>query len=304
MYQRYFLMLFLILISASCYSNIVVLGGNQQDPIRNVIMYSENGTNWQKGSLPPGLPYLTDVIARPGLFTIYSRCNERLASYDGKEWYAYQISLCTDRMVFDNGVYYNLDNGGYFGPTLDVSNDGISFRSMIGYGGALKITGIVFGDGKRILVGTNEQDNQPFIDLIDSDNNLKIDFPGGYLKDIAFKKGTFVAVGFAILVSNDGCHWHKYDNNRNNDLNSITVGNGLFVAVGNRGLVIYSKDGQNWLNAISNTKLDLSRIIWSPSNKKFIAVGKAGTIITSEDGIKWKVRDSKTSHDLISVAAT
>lgn len=310
MHARYFLILLLILTTTVSYayegdSNIVVLGGNPQEPIRNVILYSKNGTNWQKGKLPPGLPYLTDVIARPGFFTIYSKCNERLASYTGKKWYIYQISLCTDRMVFDNGIYNNLNNGRYVGagPTFDVSVDGLSFSSKIGFGPGLKLSGVVYGDGKGILVGTNEQDHQPYIGIIFGDDRVNVDFPGGYLNDIAFKEGTFVAVGFAILVSKDGFHWQKFDNNGKDGLNSITVGKGLFVAVGNCGKVIYSKDGQSWLNAISNTKNDLSRIIWSQSNKQFIAVGKAGTIIMSEDGKKWKVLDSKTSHDLISVAS-
>ena len=70
-------------------------------------------------------------------------------------------------------------------------------------------------------------------------------------------------------------------------INSVTYGNGKFVAVGGSGKGAYSSNGINW-TAISGTEFGTS-IINSVTygNDKFVAVGDSGKGAYSSDGINW-----------------
>ena len=75
--------------------------------------------------------------------------------------------------------------------------------------------------------------------------------------------------------------------------NSVTYGEGKFVAVGtatNGDGAMYSTDGVNWIAATGVPNNDWQSVTYG--NGKFVAVAKTGTrnrIITSDDGINWKV---------------
>ena len=71
-----------------------------------------------------------------------------------------------------------------------------------------------------------------------------------------------------------------------NQWSSLTYGNGLFVAVANPGISMYSSDGINWLPG--NAPLDTWTSV-SYGNGYFITVSDNGTypVIYSQDGIHW-----------------
>ena len=63
----------------------------------------------------------------------------------------------------------------------------------------------------------------------------------------------------------------------------------IYIAVGNGGVILFSKDSDNW-KIISNNNAEgnnLNAIVYSEEKSLFVAVGDAGTILTSSDGIKW-----------------
>jgi hypothetical protein len=67
-----------------------------------------------------------------------------------------------------------------------------------------------------------------------------------------------------------------------NDLNSVTYGNGLFVAVGgspDSSTILTSPDGVNWTARTSPTSKSLNGVTYG--NGTFVAVGIYGTILTS-----------------------
>ena len=68
--------------------------------------------------------------------------------------------------------------------------------------------------------------------------------------------------------------------------NSMVVGNGIYVAVGNNGSIVYSLDGTVWNNTNSGTKNSLFGVTYGQGT--FVAVGGNGTIIYSSDGRVWK----------------
>jgi hypothetical protein len=89
---------------------------------------------------------------------------------------------------------------------------------------------------------------------------------------------------------------------------SVTYGSGIFIAVGDSGIMATSSDGLNWqkrfwlsLDDTITLQSDTSQL-WAKyssfprcqlnsvmyANNKFVAVGKGANIITSSDGAKWK----------------
>jgi photosystem II stability/assembly factor-like uncharacterized protein len=82
-------------------------------------------------------------------------------------------------------------------------------------------------------------------------------------------------------------------------LRSITFGAGLFVAVGESGVIITSQNGSTWVVRSSETTSTLRQVIYA--NNLFIAAGDSGTILTSKDAIKWVVAQSNTTDILAGV---
>jgi hypothetical protein len=74
-----------------------------------------------------------------------------------------------------------------------------------------------------------------------------------------------------------------------NGLNGVTHGNGLFVAVGEGGTILTSRDGVSWTQRTSGDNLLLGVTY---GNGLFVAVGGGGAILTSRDGVSWTARTS------------
>jgi hypothetical protein len=96
-----------------------------------------------------------------------------------------------------------------------------------------------------------------------------------------------------------GTTWTLRTSGTSNDLYGVTYGNGLFVAVGEEGTILTSRDGVNWTPRASGTDNSLEGVTYG--NGLFVAVGEEGTILTSRDGVNWTERISGTSNDLYGV---
>jgi hypothetical protein len=94
-------------------------------------------------------------------------------------------------------------------------------------------------------------------------------------------------------------YWHwRNPSPAGNTLNSVTYGNGTFVAVGDGGNVQTSADGVNWTVPEPLMTNSLLRIIYA--NGLFLAVGDRGAVLTSNDGISWTPRVSGVTNRLLS----
>lgn len=76
-----------------------------------------------------------------------------------------------------------------------------------------------------------------------------------------------------------------------------------FVVVGNSGTILTSSDGITWTSQTSGTANQLRGVTWSVTFSMFIAVGASGTILTSPDGITWTARTSPLNQQFNAVAA-
>ena len=86
----------------------------------------------------------------------------------------------------------------------------------------------------------------------------------------------------------------------NSTLYGITWGNGMFVAVGKSGSIVYSPDGISWGKAVSGTTCSLRSITWGDS--LFVAGGDSGTILYSNNGATWTKAASGTTENITGIA--
>lgn len=125
------------------------------------------------------------------------------------------------------------------------------------------------------------------------------------LQDVAYGNGIFVGVGMDVCAnplietSTDGIAWKPRDSGDPNvDANStdffqqVVAGASGFVAVDDRDLVFFSKDGSNWTDITSNfgsgAHPSLSPVGWDGS--QFVAIASANLqarTYVSTDGMNW-----------------
>jgi len=82
-------------------------------------------------------------------------------------------------------------------------------------------------------------------------------------------------------------------------LSGAIYGNGIFVAVGEKGTILTSQDGVTWITRTSGVTSNLYRV--THGNSTFVVVGEKGTILTSQDGVTWTKRVSGITSALFDV---
>ena len=102
--------------------------------------------------------------------------------------------------------------------------------------------------------------------------------------------------GITTLQAQTGTTWTSRTSAADNSWNSVTYGNGLYVAVSSSGTgnrVMTSPDGINWTSRTSAADNDWGDVTWG--NGLYVAVASTGTgnrVMTSPDGITWTSRTS------------
>ena len=109
---------------------------------------------------------------------------------------------------------------------------------------------------------------------------------------ITYANGIFVAVGNqgTILYSVDGIAWEPRTSGTSMNLNGVTYGNGTFVAVGDHGTILISPDGQIWTPRTPYSGTTTDLYAIAWGNGIFVAVGYYKTVLTSPDGYTWTAR--------------
>jgi hypothetical protein len=117
------------------------------------------------------------------------------------------------------------------------------------------------------------------------------------LYDIAYGKGTFVAVGNegVLVTSSDGASWIARDSRTDERLRGVAFGNGTFVAVGYGGTLITSSDGLKWKLRKSYTDVRLQTIVFDRGS--FLVLGWDGVSLVSSNGIRWTARTSELRQE-------
>lgn len=251
-----------------------------------VVLTSPDGKSWTRRDLPKEAHHgLRGVTYGGGQFVA-------VGSYSG----AYPATILTSPdgirwRVQDSGVYDEIQavaygNGKYvavggFGLIL-TSPDGVRWsvqpRKTWGH-----LYDILFANNTFIAVGDLAILTSP-----DGENWTVIpraNYGEVYgLSGIAYGNGRYVAVNWTspnkFVISTDGINWTAYPNADSQDeaFWGLTFGAGWFMAVGEKGVVAWSKDGITWQKQrpVSNTLLGATY-----GDDKFVVVGY-GTILTTQ----------------------
>lgn len=116
------------------------------------------------------------------------------------------------------------------------------------------------------------------------------------LYGVAWKDGTFVAVGFqgTILSSPDGLAWTVERTGTGPSLFTVASGPDGFVAAGFDGLVAFSADGSNWMTSTIPSNSIAQQVIWDGSQWLALLSGSTGfyEIWQSTDGVDWSLAET------------
>ncbi|MCP5480539.1 MAG: hypothetical protein H7A21_03820 [Spirochaetales bacterium] len=112
----------------------------------------------------------------------------------------------------------------------------------------------------------------------------------------------FVATaGTDIYYSFDGYDWKKAASTGTaQNLQNVTYGGGIFVAVGNGGAIVYSRNLANWTAATSPSANTLRGIVHARGY--FVVTGNSGDVLISSDGVNWTLHTVGAAVNLQPVA--
>ncbi|HET7615742.1 MAG TPA: hypothetical protein VFK27_02205, partial [Bacillales bacterium] len=147
-----------------------------------------------------------------------------------------------DGVAFGNGLYCAVGGGLTQNSSITRSSDGITWSNQtVSFNYLYDVT---FGNGVFVVQGIRGQIRTSS----DAVNWTLFQGDGGYLYDATFAQGYFVAGGAKlfgsqkIVTSTDGLTWisRPLDTNLSSPIRGVAYGNGYFVAVGEKGLILQS----------------------------------------------------------------
>jgi photosystem II stability/assembly factor-like uncharacterized protein len=107
------------------------------------------------------------------------------------------------------------------------------------------------------------------------------------LESVVYSLDQFVAVGDkgTIVTSKDGINWLQQHSGTTGNLKDITYGKGKYVAVGTKGVILNSSDGSEWKEVtIDNEWFKMVTY----GNGLFVTINLYGSMFISRDGEDWK----------------
>ncbi|WP_171037917.1 T9SS type A sorting domain-containing protein [Dyadobacter luticola] len=244
-------------------------------------------TQWTALTISPE-QQLNDVAFGAGKYVAVGENNIVRTSTDGATWKTVQTGLAFGgtlySVVFGNNLFVAVGSSGL----IATSTDGISWSQKL-MGTTQKFKGIAYGYGIFVIVGTAGA----LLTSPDGQNWTKR--PNGLdnLNDVAYVNYSFIAVGPNGLIktaSAYGIDWSVKSSGTNNELRAVAGRpNGTSVIVGDKGTILYSKEGKYW-NAVPNQDktLSLSGVECNPSNGRFVAVcSNKNVALVSSTGEGW-----------------
>jgi hypothetical protein len=289
------------------------------------LLSSVDGVTWRAH---PGLRDLNAVAYGDGLWVAAGgRAEQRgwtssgmgvvYTSRDGELWERHKISsLPWLADVTYAGGWFVATVGGDFGGVLR-SADGVRWE-VLPLGDAQGLNAVA-SDGQTVVAvgdsGTIVQSGvvePPDAEALTYDPldhwHARAPYPTHHdLYRCVYGRGRFVAVGnrfergghgellnseSSILSSVDGVHWERvWWDYRPEELLGLAYGPDGFVAVGDQGLILFSKDGRAWREVDSGTAEGLTDVAYG--NDRYVAVSGGWwsggrVVLNSPDGEHWQ----------------
>ena len=183
-----------------------------------------------------------------------------------------------------------------------ISEDGIVWKNHVQGRDGEVYRAAAFGNGRMVGVGTFGGKNvmassADGVNWKTSESESKYKF---HLAGLSFCNGGFIAFGGDpvtvgvgepfVMTSTDGEKWsERIGISGKFILRRLTLGNGLWVGVGDRGRRSTSKDGKVWLDAEKVKAVD-TLVDVAFGNGVFVGVGLHSLRMMSREGVTWENR--------------
>ena len=281
-----------------------------------IILTSPDGTTWTQRTSPPGpfgaRAHLFDVTYGNGLFVTVGDSGTIFTSSDGTTWAKRNSGTSNDLygVTYGNGLFVTVGEYGTFltspdGTTWTKSPSDASATAAgppgpahrISYGNGLFVTYGTKGKIHTSPDGTTWTNRTCYygIAVPYAENGTPLDED---LNGLTYGNGLFVAVGDngTILTSPDGTTWAKRTSGTSEEFLGVTYGNGIFLTIGLDGNILISPDGTTWTEGFYEESYSYGFFKAATyGNGLFVTVSKNGTIQTSPDGTTWTERTSGIS---------
>lgn len=240
-----------------------------------------------------------------GRFVAVGEDGVTLTSADGESWTlrtAAKVLTSLLDVAFVDGRFYGLGSTG----EIALSADGSAWTTQTPHPG-LVLTGIAHGAGRTVIVGEGADGAVILTSSAGGWNTVTRGLSRcTALRAAAFGNGRFVALGDhdTILVSADAASWTAIPvvigvgggggepvdameraHGLSEQLRGVAFGDGRFVAVGDRGSILTSGDGEIWTPQPPRRFATFQQIAYGAG--RFVAAGPNRTLWTSTDGLVW-----------------
>lgn len=245
------------------------------------IVTSSDGATW---TVPAGyVPTVNDLLGVAygnGTFAVVGDNGWTVTSSDGVNWLSTSTGVVNrlQGVTFADNQFVAVGKGG----TFLVSPDGTNWTLAGAEAGTSDTTdnlnAITHGGTQFVAVGDDAAvsfTSPTGISWTQEGTGLNND----YDTSVTYGNGVFVATsGSEIYTSVDGSTWTEQAYT-GVQLNGVAYGGGLYVAVGNDGVIFSSPDGANWTAVPSITDVELNGITYD--GNAFYIVGEDGNIFSA-----------------------
>ena len=185
---------------------------------------------------------------------------------------------------------------------IATSSDGLNWAAQRVPDGRYSLRDVAYGNGRFVAIGdegamlTSETGEEWVVAASGQGGGGRIIFGNGQFLVLIWNwpRQNFV------LTSADGTQWVRSD--LSESVSAITAGNGQFVAVGAKGAILTSPDGQAWARQTSPTQLDLQAVGFGDG--MYLAISSNDWekqqihLLSSLDGIQWAVQTVAQTESL------
>jgi len=262
------------------------------------ILTSSDGIDWTSHDID-NMYNLSAITYGNGMFvtmgsttSIYRQATRRsiLTTIDTINWTikhigfnAYYTSYAVNSVAHNNDMFIAV------GGVILKSYEGAIWTIMSSdiYSEVLTLSKVIYGSGIFVALGRDSLGADSIFTSTDGINwTQRISINDNGLRNIAYGNGLYVAVGDkgTILVSDNGITWNLIASGISNALYGVTYLNNSFITVGELGVMLESNDGFNWVKLNSNSTQDLNGITFG--NGMFVAFGYS-SVLTSTDKENW-----------------
>lgn len=281
----------IILYSVAFANGIFVIGGNN-----GFMLESLNGQEYtirQEGIYyisASGGVFQGDVVVINNNF-VYVNGRNISKSVDGVNWIQREINIVMGvySIAFGNNIYVAVGYGGKIATSQDLETWTERVSETIISGIIVNLRNVKYSEELGLFIAVG--DRGAILTSPDGENwTSRTSGVTTNFQSLCCNENVIVAVGTnRIMTSTDGITWtERTPEGMLTQLNSVTYGDGKFVAVGGNGNVpsIFesSDNGETWTEILTS----LSGYFWSLTytEKGFYAVGNISQ--KSEDGITWE----------------